>query len=174
MRRRYHTSGSPMGDLQSAVHFGGSKIRARIKLSLGAVRPNARVNSACNLHADADFVDSITVLAPQCGSAVHFGGPKIRARIALPCGAGRSNTCDHRRRWRGIDAEIDDRITVLAPPWESAVHFGGPKIRARIALPCGAGRSNTCDHRRRWRGIDREGHPKSSETDADPDLAPGT
>ena len=71
----------------SAVHFGGTKIRARIALSLGAVRPNARPNSACNQHADVEFVDSITLLAPQWGSAVHFGGPKIRARIALSLGA---------------------------------------------------------------------------------------
>ena len=152
----------------------GPKIRARIALPCGAVRSNTCDHRRRWRSINADIDNSITLLAPHWGSAVHFGGPKIRARIALPCGAVRSNTCDHRRRWRGIDAEIDDRITVLAPPWESAVHFGGPKIRARIALPCGAGRSNTCDHRRRWRGIDREGHPKSSETDADPDLAPGT
>jgi len=67
-----------------------------------------------------------------------FGGPKIRARIALPCGAVRPNTCDHRRRWRGIDADIDDSITLLAPQWGSAVHFGdqrfAPESRSRAEL----------------------------------------
>ena len=76
----------------SAVHFGGPKIRARIALSLGAVRPNTGVNSACNLHANAEFVDSITLLAPHWGSAVQFGGAKTCARIALSLGAVRPNT----------------------------------------------------------------------------------
>ena len=71
----------------SAVHSGGQKIRARIALSLGAVPPNPGVNLACKMHADDEFDDSITHLAPPWGSAVDFGGAKIRARIALSFGA---------------------------------------------------------------------------------------
>ena len=113
--------------------------------------PNTGLNSACNLLADGGFVDSTTPLAPQWGSAVHFGGPKIRARIALSFGAVRSNTCSHSRSWRCADAEFVDSITLLAPPWGSAVHFGGAKIRARIALPFGAVRPKSmvnlhCNH----------------------------
>ena len=83
------TSGFPWA---SAIEFGRAKIRARIALSLGAVRQNRGVNSACNYATDAEFVDSITLLAPQWGSAVDFGGAKIRARIALSFGAVRPNT----------------------------------------------------------------------------------
>ena len=74
-----------------AVHFGGPKIRARTALSLVAVRPNGRLNSACNLHADGGFVDSVTLLAPQWESAIEFGGAKFHARIALSLGAVRQN-----------------------------------------------------------------------------------
>ena len=85
--------------------------------------------------ADAESVDGITLLAPQWGSAVDFGGAKIRARIALSLGAVPPNSrvnlhCNH-----DAHAESDDSITLLALPWGSAVQFGGTKIRARIALP---------------------------------------
>merc|ERR1711965_16405 len=103
----------------SAVDFGGAKIRDRIALSLGAVRQNRGVNSACKYVTDAEFVDSITLLAPQWWSAVDFGGAKIRARIALSLGAVRQN--------RGVisacnyftDAEFVDSITLLVPQWGS-------------------------------------------------------
>ena len=113
-------------------------IRAGIALSLKAVRQNSRLNLHCNHHARADFDDCITLLAPQWGSAVHFGGAKIRARIALSLRAVRPNSrlnlhCNHHAH-----AEFDDSISLLAPPWGSAVHFGGAKIRARIALSYGA------------------------------------
>ena len=90
-----------------------------------------------NPHADAEFVDSITHLAPPWGSAVHFGGPKIRAKIALSFRTVRPNSrlnlhCNHHAH-----AEFDDSITLLSPPWGSAVHFGGAKIRTRIALAPG-------------------------------------
>ena len=71
----------------TAVYFAGPGSRPRSVLSLGVFLPNTGLNSACNLHADAEFVDSMTLLAPQWGSAVHFGGPNIRARIALQFGA---------------------------------------------------------------------------------------
>ena len=100
--------------------------------------PNTGLNSACNLHADAEFVDSITLLAPQWGSAVHFGGPKIRARIALSLGAVRSNTGLNSACNLHADAGFVDSITLLAPQWGSAVHFGGPESRLRIALSLGA------------------------------------
>ena len=94
-------------------------------------------------HARAEFYDSITLLAPPWGSVVHFGGAEIRARIALPFGAVHPQSmlnlhCNHHAH-----AEFDDSITLLAPPWGSAVHFGGAKIRARIALPFGAVRPNS-------------------------------
>ena len=69
------------------LQLGGPKIRARIALSLGAVPPKSMVNPHCNRHAHAEFDYSITHLAPPWGSVVHFGGPKIRARIALSLGA---------------------------------------------------------------------------------------
>mgnify|MGYP006945553860 CR=1 FL=1 len=73
---------------RSAVDFGGAKIRLRIALSLGAVRQNRRLNSACNYVADVEFVDSITLLAPQWGSVVDVGGAELvtesRSRSVLP------------------------------------------------------------------------------------------
>ena len=86
-------------------------------------------------HSHSHSIGSITSLAPQWGSAVHFGGAKIRARIALPFGAVHSNTCSHKLCLSVAGAEFIDIITLLAPQWGSAVHFGGPEIRARIALP---------------------------------------
>ena len=100
------------------------------------------MNLACNLHADAEFDDSITHLAPPWGSAVDLGGAKIRARIALSLTAGRSNPRLNLACNLHADAEFDDSITHLAPPWGSVVDFGGAKIRARIALSLGAVRSN--------------------------------
>ena len=116
------------------MHVGAAKIRARIGLSLRAVRPNSRVHLHCNHHAHAEFDDRITLLAPQWGSAVHFAGAQTRARIALSLRAVRSNSrvnlhCNHHAH-----AEFDDGISLLAPQWGSAADFGGAKIRARIAL----------------------------------------
>ena len=96
------------------------------------------LNLHCNHDAQAGFDDSITLLAPQWGSAVHFGGPKIRARIALSFGAVPPNARVNSACNLHADAEFVDSITLLAPPWGSAVHFGGAKIRARIALSFGA------------------------------------
>ena len=79
--------------------------------------PNTGVNSACNLHADVEFVDSITLLAPPWGSAVHFGGPKIRVRIALSLGAVRPNTGGNSACNLHAYVEFVDGITLLAPPW---------------------------------------------------------
>ena len=99
----------------SAVDFGGAKIRTRITSSLGAVRQNRGVNSACNYVTDAEFVDSIALLAPQWGSAVDFGGAKIRLRIALSLGAVRQNRRVNSAGNYVADAEFVDRITLLAP-----------------------------------------------------------
>ena len=44
-----------------------------IALSFGVGRLNSGVNSVCKCVADAEFVDSITLLAPQWGSAVDLG-----------------------------------------------------------------------------------------------------
>ena len=68
------------------------------------------LNLHCNHHAHAEFDDSITLLAPPWGSAVHFGGAKIRARIALSLKAVRQNSrlnlhCDHHAH-----ADFDDSI----------------------------------------------------------------
>ena len=58
------------------------------------------------------------------GSAVPFGEPKIRYKIVLSFGAVRSNPCRDRPCGRVADAEIVDSITLLGPPWESAVEGG--------------------------------------------------
>ena len=118
----------------SAVHFGGPESRLRIALSLGAVRPNTGVNLACNLHADNEFVDSITLLAPKGWSAVHFGGPTCRARLPHSLGAPPRRVRMNSACNLHADAEFVDSVTLLGPHWESAVHFGGPEIRARIEL----------------------------------------
>ena len=44
-----------------------------IALSFEVVRSNSGVNSVCKCVADAEFVDSITLLAPPWGSAVDLG-----------------------------------------------------------------------------------------------------
>ena len=126
---------SPWG---SAVDIGGRGIRARIALSLGAVCPNLCSHGRHWRGAEAEIVDNITVLAPQWGSAVDFGEQETGARIALSLGAGCQNRGMNSACDSVADAEFVDSITLLAPPWGSAVHFGGPKIRARIALSLGA------------------------------------
>ena len=95
-------------------------------------RAIVRLNSACDFHADVEFDDRIPLLAPPWGSAVHFGGPKIRARIALSLGAVPPNPGVNLACNLLADAGFDDSITHMAPPWGSAVDFGGHKIRARI------------------------------------------
>ena len=100
------------------------------------------VNQHCNPHAHAELYDSIALLAPPWGSAVDFGGAKIRARIALSLGAvppnpGLNSACN-----LYADGGFDDSITHMAPPWGSAVDFGGRGICARIALSLGAVRQN--------------------------------
>ena len=67
----------------SAVDSEGAKMRARTAPSLGVVRQKRGLNSACNYVTDVEFGLGITLLAPQWGSAVDFGGAKIRARFAL-------------------------------------------------------------------------------------------
>ena len=119
----------------SVVHFGGPDTRVRIALPLGAVHRKSRLNLHSNHHAHAEFDDSITLLAPPWGSAVHFGGPETRARIALPLGAVRQKSRLNLHCIHDTHAEFEDSIALLAPQWGSAVHFGGAKIRARIALP---------------------------------------
>ena len=79
-------------------------------------------------HADAEFVDGIALLAPQWGSAVHFGGPKIRARIALSLGAVRPKSIVNLHDNPHADAEFVDCITHLAPPWASAGQSGIPMV----------------------------------------------
>ena len=78
----------PHGGLQLT---SGEQTRLRIALSYRAVRSNPRLNSACNLHADAEIDDSIRHLAPPWGSAVDFGGAETLPKIALSFGAVRSN-----------------------------------------------------------------------------------
>ena len=99
----------------SAVDFGGAKTRFRIAFSLGAVRQNRRLNSACNYVADAEFVDGITLLAPQWGSAIDFGGAKILLRIALSLGAVLQNRRLNSACNYVADAEFVDSIILLAP-----------------------------------------------------------
>ena len=127
----------------SAVHFGGGKIRARIALPLGAVQQKSMLNLHRNHHAHAELDDGITLLVPQWGSAVHFGGAKIRARIALPLGAVRQKSMLKLHRNHHAYAELVDSIALLAPQWGSAVHFGGVNIRAGIALPLGSVRQRS-------------------------------
>ena len=73
------------------------------------------------------FVDSITLLAPHWESAVHFGGPDARARLALSFGAVRSNTVLKSACNLHADAGFDDNITFLAPQRGSAINFGGSR-----------------------------------------------
>ena len=127
----------PHGGLQLT---SGEQKLSSIALSLGAVRSNPRLNSACNLHADVEIDDCITHLAPPWGSAVDFGGAETRPRIALSLIAVRSNPRLNSACYLHADVEFDDSITHLAPPWGSAVHFGGPETRLRIALSLGAAR----------------------------------
>ena len=119
----------------SAVHFGGAKIRARIALPFGAVRPKSMLNLHCNHHAHAEVDDGITLLAPPWGSAVHFGGATIRARIAISLRAVRPNLGLNWACNPYALAEFDDSITLLFPTWGYAVLSGGqtfaPKSRSR-------------------------------------------
>ena len=124
---------------ESAVDFGGAKMRARIVLSLGAVRPNRGVNPACNLHADAEFVDGITLLAPQWGSAVHFGGPKIRARTALSLRVVRPKSMLNLHRNHDAHAEFDDSnyhpsASPMCLQFISGAHRFAPESRSRLEL----------------------------------------
>ena len=94
---------------------GGTKIRARIALSLGVVPPKSMLNPHCNRHAHAEFDDSITLLAPPWGSAVHFGGAKIGARIAVSLGAVGPKGMLNLHRDHDAHAEFNDSMTILAP-----------------------------------------------------------
>ena len=71
-------------------------------------------NLHCNRHADAEFVDRITLLAPPWVSAGDFGGAKIRAIIALSLGAVRPTSMLNLYCDRYADAEFVDCITLLA------------------------------------------------------------
>ena len=122
---------------ESAVHFGGAKIRLRIALSLGAVGSNTCDHTPRKCIADDEFVDSITVLAPPWGSAIPFGSKDSLQNRALAW-SFRSNTGVNSACYLLADGGFVDSITVLAPQWMSAVHFGGPESRLRIARSLGA------------------------------------
>ena len=119
------------------------KIRAIIARSYGVAPPKSILSLHRKQRSRAEFNDSIAFLAPQWGSAVDFGGAKIRARIVLSYGAVPPKSILVLHRKQHSHAEFHDSITLLAPQWGSAVHFGGPKIRARIALSHGAVCPNT-------------------------------
>ena len=98
---------------------------------------------AHNPDTHAGFPDSITLLAPQWGSAVSPGRGNTRARIALSLGAVLSNTLVNWLSNPHTHAEFLDSIKGLAPQWGSAVTPGRGITRARIALSLGAVLSNT-------------------------------
>ena len=66
------------------------------------------------------------------------GDQKLVLKSRLSLGAVRQNPGVNLACNLFADAGFDDSITHMAPPWGSAVDFGGAGIRARIALSLGA------------------------------------
>ena len=85
-----------------------------LQLNLGA--KDSRLNSACSLHAGAELDDSMTHLGSPWGSAIDFGGAKIRSILVFSLGAVRSNCGMNSACNLHADAELDDGISHLAPP----------------------------------------------------------
>ena len=96
-------------------------------LSLGAVPQNPGVNFVGDLHAGDRIDDSITHLAPPWGSAVDFGGAKIRARIALSLGAAAATGVT--ARVAGVAATVATSAASPASPGSGSSSGTGSQIQ---------------------------------------------